>query len=46
MRRIKIILKDGGITFNEVPNHWERDYIYDFLNKRYKNTWEDWEFVI
>ncbi len=44
MRKIQIVLKNGGLTFTEVPEHWGIDYIYDFLNKRYKDKWEDWKF--
>ena len=38
MIRIKIELKTGGRIFNEVPEHWGDDYIYDFLQKRYNNV--------
>jgi len=44
MKRIKIELKDGGITFNEVPDWWGIDYVHDYLNKNYKNKWDDWSF--
>ena len=44
MKRIRIFLKSGGETFREVPDWWQMDYIHDFLEREYKNRYEDWEY--
>jgi hypothetical protein len=39
-----IFVTAGGETFREVPEWWQMDYIHDFLEREYKNRYEDWEY--